>query len=184
VTLLALRHEAELDLRLAAAELGLSPDELERRLARSPALRRRLAGLTAPGGRIKREAWELGFPQLLLELGVGVPARPPAGAAAAAPVWIDRQRRAWLLLPGAPLDQAAAAAACRRRALELPRPAELDAAIADGLGPGLRAAAALWTAGTRLDASNQRHATAIDPLTGAARRADAADRHAVACVQL
>lgn len=187
VTLLALRYEAELDLRLAAAELGLSPDDLERRLARAPARRRALAGLTAPGGRIKRETWELGFAGALLELGAGVPARAPRASPAGDPdpaVWIDRRRRTWVRLPGAALDQAAALAACRRRVLELPRPDELAAAVADGLAAGLRADAALWTAGTRLDASNQRYAAVLDPFTGGARRADAADRHAVACVQL
>jgi hypothetical protein len=87
-------------------------------------------------------------------------------------------------LPGAALDQAAAVAACRGRSLELPRPGELAAAVADGLAAGLRVDASLWTAGTRLDASNQRYAAVVDPFTGAARRADAADRHAVVCVQL
>ncbi len=184
VTALVARYEGELDLRHAAAELGLLPDELERRLARSPELRRALAGLTVRGGRIKRETWELGFARALLELGVGVPERAHAGREVASPVWVDRRRRTWVLLPGQRLDQAAALAACRGRSLELPRPDELAAAIADGLGPGLRVGATLWTAGTRLDASNQRYAAVIDPFTGTPRRADAADRHAVACVQL
>jgi hypothetical protein len=136
------------------------------------------------GGRLKREAWELGFARAVLELGVGVPFTPRAGHDPGQPVWIDRRRRAWVRLPGVELDQAGALAACRARSLELPRPGELAAAVADGLAAGLRADRALWTAGTRLDASNQRYAAVIDPFTGAARRADAADRHAVTCVQL
>jgi hypothetical protein len=183
VTLLVARYEGELDLRLAAAELGLTAGELEGRLARSPAARRALAGLIAPGGRIKRETWERGFPRALLELGVGVPVSAPGARDPDPPIWVDRRRRTWLRLPGAALDQAAALAACRARTLELPREGELAAAVADGLAAGLRTGAPLWTAGTRLDASNQRYAAVIDPFTGAARRADAADRHAVACVQ-
>jgi hypothetical protein len=184
VSLLVARHEGELDLRLAAAELGLTAAELEGRLARSPALRRALAGLTAPGGRIKRETWDRGFPRALLELGVGVPVSAHGARDPDPPVWVDRRRRTWIRLPGAALDQAAAAAACRARSLELPRVDELAAAVADGLAAGLRTGAPLWTAGARLDASNQRYAAVIDPFTGAARRADAADRHAAVCVQL
>jgi hypothetical protein len=217
VTLLVARYEAELDLRRAAAELGLGPDELERRLARSPDLRRALTGLTVRGGRIKREVWEQRFPRALVELGVGVPAGAAAaydaayagyaGAPAAyagAPagsirsvgsagsagsvgsvgsVWIDGRRRSWIRLPGA-LDQAAALAACRARGLELPRPAELAAAVSAGLAAGLGAVAPLWTAGARLDAANQRYAAVVDPFSGAARRADPADRHAAVCAQL
>jgi hypothetical protein len=182
--LLVARHEGELDLRLAAAELGLTAAELEGRLARSPALRRALAGLTAPGGRIKRETWDRGFPRALLELGVGVPVSAHGARDPDPPVWVDRRRRTWIRLPGAALDQAAAAAACRARSLELPRVDELAAAVADGLAAGLRTGAPLWTAGARLDASNQRYAAVIDTFTGAARRADAADRHAAVCVQL
>jgi len=217
VTLLTARYEAELDVRLAAAELGLRPEELEPRLARSFTVRRALAGLTVRGGRIKREAWEQEFARALLELGVGVPAHAAHGAYAhhataqtahgapyaghdpaahgapyaghdpvahGAPIWIDRRRRTWVRLPGAALAQAAAVAACRGRALELPRPDELATAVADGLAAGLGTDAPLWTFGTRLDATNQRYAAVIDPFTGTARRADAADRHAVVCVQL
>jgi hypothetical protein len=184
VTLLVARYEADLDLRRAAAELGMGPEALERRRARSPARRRARAGLTVRGGRIKREAWERGFARALLELGVGVPSAPSAAYDPDPPVWIDRRRRTWVRLPGVAVDQAAARDACRRRGLELPRPDELAAAIADGLAGGLGADAPLWTAGTRLDAANQRYAAALDPITGAARRADAADRHAVVCAQL
>ncbi len=184
VTLLVARYEGELDLRLAAAELGLTAGELERRLARSAAVRRALAGLIAPGGRIKRETWEREFPRALLELGVGVPVAAHGARDPDPPIWVDRRRRTWIRLPGAALDQAAAVAACRGRSLELPRDGELAAAVADGLAAGLRTGATLWTAGTRLDASNQRYAAVIDPFTGAARRADAADRHAVVCVQI
>ena len=183
VSLLTARYEAELDLRLAAAELGLTAGALERRLARSAEVRRALAGLAPGGGRIKRETWELVFSRALVELGLGVPFTPRTSHDTAPPVWLDRRRRTWIVVPGA-FDQAGALAACRARTLDLPREGELVPAIADGLGAGLRLGAPLWTAGTRLDASNQRYAAIVDPFTGTARRADAADRHGAVCVQL
>lgn len=202
VTLLVARYEAELDLQQAAAELGLTADDLERRLARSIALRRSLSGLTARGGRLKRETWEALFPRALLEVGAGVPAEAqpiaradiaradaayPGALDAREPIWIDRGRRIWVRLSGA-FDQAGAAAACRARGLELPRAGELATAVADGLAAGLRpelsAGRALWTAGVRLDAANQRYASALDPFTGIARRADIAERHGAVCAQL
>ena len=183
VSLLTARYEAEVDLRLAAAELGVTAVALERRLARSAEVRRSLAGLAPGGGRIKRETWELVFSRAVIELGLGVPFTPRGSHDATPPVWLDRRRRTWVAVPGA-FDQAAALAACRARTLDLPREGELVPAVADGLAAGLRLGAPLWTAGTRLDASNQRYAAVVDPFTGAARRADAADRHGVVCVQL
>ena len=186
ITLLVARYEAGVDLPLAAAELGILPGELVARLPRAPAVRQRLGALRT-GGTVPRDSWEAAFARIVTELGVGVPLAPPgpsasSGAAAQPPVWIDRDRHAWVLLE-APAGQRAAAERCRARSLALPRPDELVAAVAQGLTAGLAIAMPMWTDGVSLDVSNQRHAMIADPSTGALHRADVADLHAVVCVQ-
>jgi hypothetical protein len=182
ITALVAHYEAEVGLRLAAAELGLRSIELVARLDRAPVLRQRLGAL-ATGGTVKRDSWEAAFPGLLTELGLGIPVPPGSGAhaAPAPPVWIDRDRHTWVLLD--PADHAAALAGCRARSLVLPREGELDAAVAQGLTAGLAITTPMWTSGIRLDVSNQRYAMAIEPSNGTPRRADVADRRAVVCVQ-
>jgi len=186
ITLLVARYEAEVGLRLAAAELGLSSSELVARLPRSPPVRQILGALTT-GGTVPRDSWEAAFPRIVTELGIGVPVPPPATAAhgvasAPPPVWIDRDRHAWVLVEAA-ADQPTATACCRARSLALPRPDELACAVAQGLAAGLAIAMPMWTDGVSLDVSNQRYAMTVDPIAGTPRRADVADRHAVVCVQ-
>lgn len=69
--------EAELDLVRAAAELGLPPEALRRRLQRAPAsrsdLQRELGALLVPGGTIARDAFVELFPTAARRIGVGTP---------------------------------------------------------------------------------------------------------------
>jgi mono/diheme cytochrome c family protein len=183
ITALVARYEAEVGLRLAAAELGLTSIELVARLEHAPQVRQALGAL-ATGGTVKRDSWEAAFARVVTELRVGVPVLPGDGAhAAESPlVWMDRDRHAWVLLDAA-ADQPAASECCRARSLALPREAELVGAVAQGLTAGLAITAPMWTAGTRLDVSNQRYATTVEPFGGTARRADVAARHVVVCVQ-
>jgi hypothetical protein len=184
ITAVAARYEAELDLRLAAAELGLRADELEARLDRSAAVRKALAALVTRGGTVKRDSWEALFPRAIRDLGLGVPFTPSTSRDASPAVWIDRARHRWIALSGAAVTQRDARSRCRRQGFELPRSPELIAVAAQGLATGLRLpAAALWTAGVKLDASNQRHASVVDPIAATSRRADVTERHAVVCVQ-
>lgn len=180
VTALVAHHEAELGPGLAAAELGLTADELRVRLDQVPAVRAQLAALAA-GGTVKRDAWEAAFPRVVTGLGLGVPAPRDAAPARTVRVWVDRDRRSWVALDAA-ADQRTARAGCSG-ALALPHETELVTAIAQGLAAGLAVATPMWTAGTRLDASNQRHATVVEPVRGAARRADVEEHHAVVCIQ-
>jgi len=176
ITALAARYESELDLRLAAAELGLTASELAARLPRST----QQLGALASGGSVKRDLWAVAFPRLLGELGIGVPYTPASSRDAAPAVWIDRARHTWLALNGR-ADQATAAARCRAAGMELPRADELQRAMAQGLGAALHVERTAWSAGAKLDASNQRYASAIDS-AGIAHRADVAEAHAILCV--
>ncbi|HEU0035036.1 MAG TPA: c-type cytochrome domain-containing protein [Kofleriaceae bacterium] len=181
ITLVTTRYEAELDLRTAAAELGLPADELEPRLQRSPSLRQALAALVRRGT-VKRDAWAQLFPRIVHELALGVPFTPHASADAAPVVWIDGAHRTWIPL-SATTDQATAISQCRARGYELPREAELLTAMSDGLASGLGLRGSLWTAGTKLDASNQRYGTIVDAISGQPHRAGAAEHYAIVCVQ-
>jgi mono/diheme cytochrome c family protein len=181
ITALALHHEAELALPLAAAELGLTSDELTARLERAPAVRP-LLGALAAGGTVKRDAWETAFPSTVTALRVGIPTGSREVAHGREPrVWLDRDHRSWVRLDDA-ADHRAAIAGCSG-ALALPRDAELADAIAEGLTAGLAVTSPIWSAGIKLDASNQRYAMIVDPVRGAVRRADLGERHVVVCVQ-
>ncbi|MBS1120676.1 MAG: domain, G-beta repeat [Deltaproteobacteria bacterium] len=188
ISLLTGRYEADLDLRLAAAELGLRPDELAARLARSSSLRQTFGALAQPGGTVKRDTWSVLFPRAVDELSLAIAFTPRTSDDRSPAVWIDARHDTWVVLgdPGGRIvrvDQATALAQCRARHLELPRTDELVTAIANGLAAGLQQDQPLWTAGVRLDASNQRYGSVVDPFTGAARRADVAEAHTVVCVQ-
>jgi hypothetical protein len=182
ITRVTARYESELDLRTAAAELGLTADDLTARLDRSEALRAALGGLTVAGGTVKRDGWASAFPRAIAELGVGVPFTPAGGADAAPAVWIDRDRKTWTVLATAAFDHRGATRLCRARGLALPETGELTAAATQGLAAGLRGAARAWTATVKLDASNQRHADTVDPVSGIVRRAQLTERHGVLCV--
>lgn len=182
VSLLVTRYEAELDLRTAAAELGLEPDELTGRLARSYSLRQTLAALATDGGTVKRDNWSALFPRIVHELGLGVPFTPRTQHDPSPAVWIDAQRHTWIFV-AANSDQTTALGICRGRSYQLPRSNELVTAVANGLAGGLQLHHPLWAAGTKLDASNLRYAAVVDPITGVARRAEVTDRHQVVCVQ-
>ncbi|MBX3157813.1 MAG: hypothetical protein KF773_17730 [Deltaproteobacteria bacterium] len=190
ISLVTLRFEAELDLHTAAAELGLTADELAARLVRTDTLRRTLGGLQSRGGTVKRDAWSAAFTRTLADTGTGIPFTPSGSFESSPFVWIDRAHRTWTFVGGR-TDQPAAVDACRRARLELPRTDELVDAVAAGLSAGLRPDGrsldafdqALWTTGAKLDASNQRYATVVDLFTGTTRRADPAERHVVVCVQ-
>jgi formylglycine-generating enzyme required for sulfatase activity/tRNA A-37 threonylcarbamoyl transferase component Bud32/mono/diheme cytochrome c family protein len=78
---LALVYDSDLDLRLAAAEVGVSPEEFLRGLERSrDALTPTFGVLKVAGGTVKREVFEAGFPTLLQDIrgiGAGIPVTPP-----------------------------------------------------------------------------------------------------------
>jgi tetratricopeptide (TPR) repeat protein len=65
------RYLAVLDLPLAAAEVGLPPEEFARKLTASPALVRELGLLPDRGSTVKREVFEAAFPRLVRECGLG-----------------------------------------------------------------------------------------------------------------
>jgi mono/diheme cytochrome c family protein len=175
IALLVGRYEAELDLALAAAELGLRSEQLRAQLGRG-----RVLGALASGGTIKRDTWAQLFPRLLGELGVGVAFTPQPGRGDTLPVWIDRDGTVWLALE-VTTDQASATRLCAARGLALPRANQLTAAIDRGLAAALAIQQPMWTAGTRLDASGLRHASVLDPVTSRTRRADVLASHAIVC---
>jgi formylglycine-generating enzyme required for sulfatase activity len=78
VVLLAARFEEELDLKLAAAEVGLKPQELARGLRRSARLGRALAPLRV-GGTVKRDTFVEAFAHIVRDLDLGM--LLPGGAA-------------------------------------------------------------------------------------------------------
>jgi mono/diheme cytochrome c family protein len=55
------RYEATLDLRAAAAELGLTADDLAGRLKKAPALARVIGALRLKGGTVQRQVFQDGF---------------------------------------------------------------------------------------------------------------------------
>jgi mono/diheme cytochrome c family protein len=60
-----LDYEGVLDLRTAAAEMGLTPDDFLSRLRRSPETMRSLGALQAKGGTVQRPVFEEAYPQLV-----------------------------------------------------------------------------------------------------------------------
>jgi mono/diheme cytochrome c family protein len=78
------RYEAALDLAAAAAEAGLTPDELARRLRGAPELARALGALLTRGGTVQRSTFQAAFPDLVREPGAPTVERaavtaPPEG---------------------------------------------------------------------------------------------------------
>jgi tetratricopeptide (TPR) repeat protein/cytochrome c553 len=81
------RFEEELDLSLAAAELGLTADEFRKVLDDNGDLGKVFGVLKIDGGTVKREVWEAKFGDFVSAAGIGV----LQGAIAAAPA-VDRLR--------------------------------------------------------------------------------------------
>jgi WD40 repeat protein/mono/diheme cytochrome c family protein len=71
VSTITLKYEADLDLELAAAEVGLSPDALKGRIAESATLRRHFGPLLAAGVTITRQIWVQAFGDVTRELRLG-----------------------------------------------------------------------------------------------------------------
>lgn len=71
VAALVQQYERELDLRTAAAELGVRPDELARKLQASAMLTRTLGTLRVPEGTVQRQVFTDAFPELVRELTLG-----------------------------------------------------------------------------------------------------------------
>jgi formylglycine-generating enzyme required for sulfatase activity len=76
VSALAARYEWDLDVALAAAEVGLPTTEFQERLPRSGEIARLFGPLSTPGGTVRREVFEKNFNDLLrvLHLAEAVPA--------------------------------------------------------------------------------------------------------------
>jgi hypothetical protein len=186
VTRLTGRYEADLDVRLAAAELGLKPGDFAARITgvgNIGSTRRELAALARPGGTIKRDAWSAAFPRIVSALGLGVPFTPREPKAAPPTVWIDRARRTWFASDDA-VDRDAADRSCRAGGGRLPRGAELAAAASQGIAGSLRVAdSRAWTGDRKLDSANQRYGVVVDLGTGAATRAAPVEHHLAICIQ-
>ncbi|HEY1378946.1 MAG TPA: c-type cytochrome domain-containing protein, partial [Gemmataceae bacterium] len=71
VSAAAVRYEADVDLRTAAAEAGVSPDELRRRVSASEALARNFGPLRVDGGTVHRQVFQQAFGDLVRELRLG-----------------------------------------------------------------------------------------------------------------
>ena len=71
VAALVQQYEKELDLIAAAAELGLRPEELSRRLNDAADLARALGPLRVSGGTVQPQVFNDAFPELVRELGLG-----------------------------------------------------------------------------------------------------------------
>jgi hypothetical protein len=82
ISAMALRFEQELDLRLAACELGLTTAELEGRLENADTTARVLSPLRTAGGTIKRDVFANIFGQAAIELKVIVEATVNLGTTA------------------------------------------------------------------------------------------------------
>jgi mono/diheme cytochrome c family protein len=65
-----LRHEAVLDLPTAAGEIGLTPEELTKRLQQSPLLKGKLGALLARGGTVQRSLFQETFPEVVRVFGL------------------------------------------------------------------------------------------------------------------
>jgi WD40 repeat protein len=76
---LTLRYEADVDLPTAAAEVGLSTDELRSRLGEAEGLTRNLGALGTPGGTVHRPVWVQAFADVARALRLGT-VLPPGNA--------------------------------------------------------------------------------------------------------
>jgi hypothetical protein len=73
VMALAAQFESPLDLRRAAAEVGLRPENFLARLEQSPEIGRAIGALKLPGGTVQRQTFARVFPTLVREFEIGSP---------------------------------------------------------------------------------------------------------------
>jgi hypothetical protein len=78
IAALVVQHEHELDLRLAAAEVGMKPKEFSEHLDQSAPLARTLGSLRIAGGTVQRQVYASAFQDLVTELKLGT-YLPPRG---------------------------------------------------------------------------------------------------------
>jgi mono/diheme cytochrome c family protein len=71
VSTITLKYEADLDLDLAAAEVGQTPSQLRDQIDASDTLRKHFGALRAPGGTVSRQIWVQAFGDLTRELRLG-----------------------------------------------------------------------------------------------------------------
>src|SRR5262249_51175404 len=71
IAALALRFEAELDLPLAAAEAGVTPEAFRKALTTSPALAQKVGPLLVDGGTGQRQGFVDAFPDMIRALNGG-----------------------------------------------------------------------------------------------------------------
>ena len=71
VSNITLKYEVDLDITLAAAEVGLSADEFRKKITASEVLMRNLGALKIPGGTVSRQVWLQTFGDLVRDLKLG-----------------------------------------------------------------------------------------------------------------
>lgn len=71
VSTITLKYEADLDLPTAAAEVGLSPDALRKKIDEFDVLAKSLGALRVPGGTVARQVWVQTFGDLARDLRLG-----------------------------------------------------------------------------------------------------------------
>ena len=71
VSTITIKYEADIDLGLAAAEVGLKPETFRDRINASDVLTKQVGALRTPGGTISRQLWVAAFGDLVRELGLG-----------------------------------------------------------------------------------------------------------------
>jgi WD40 repeat protein len=74
VSAVAVRYEADVDLRTAAAEAGVPPDEMRSRVSTAEPLARNVGPLRLAGGAVQRQLFQQSFADLVRELRLGTPA--------------------------------------------------------------------------------------------------------------
>jgi WD40 repeat protein/mono/diheme cytochrome c family protein len=71
VSTITLKYEADLDLQLAAGEVGLTPDEFRAKIETSETLTKHVGAFRAPGGTVSRQLWVQAFGDIVRELRLG-----------------------------------------------------------------------------------------------------------------
>ena len=71
VSTITLKYEADLDLELAAAEVGLPTEKLRERIDQSDTLRKHFGSLRSAGGTVSRQIWVQAFGDVTRELRLG-----------------------------------------------------------------------------------------------------------------